>query len=366
MTTPSTMTPTETPAPDSGYVLTDDQIRHMVDRFLAWRLPEDFSPDDGITFKAEFNAEYMASLGKPPMRHEPQGTNLLDARQAEAMVRHMVAGLPLGRVEVPGDHPLAQALRPSPECLAEIRDMEAQNAANVRALLRGESDAGRAAPEGGYVLVPREPSDEAIQRAIGLMLRVSLGAGYLWAEYARDLYRIMVVEPAAPSPAPEGEVEEVVRRLKDLAAELERDDNVSWLAVDEAIALIRRLSADAQAWENTVDGLTHKLERSEAERDKARATTAYILDRATYGNSYGVPGSDFQACHFCMGGGAPGVELVHAPDCPLSRYPEAVSEWFAEMAAAEAERDAAVKWAEDAGREVAKLRRILATPTGDA
>jgi hypothetical protein len=36
----------------------------------------------------------MANLGKPPMRHEPVGTNLFDAIQAEAMVRHMLEGLP--------------------------------------------------------------------------------------------------------------------------------------------------------------------------------------------------------------------------------------------------------------------------------
>lgn len=69
--------------------MTDVQIKHMVDRFLAWRLPENFNPDGGITFKAEFN-EHTAQ----PMRHEPVGTNLLDANQAEAMVRHMLEGLP--------------------------------------------------------------------------------------------------------------------------------------------------------------------------------------------------------------------------------------------------------------------------------
>lgn len=74
--------------------MTDDQIKHMVDRFLMWKLPENFSPDAGISFEPEFNKEWMAKQGKPPMRHEPIGTNLLDARQAEAMVRHMVEGMP--------------------------------------------------------------------------------------------------------------------------------------------------------------------------------------------------------------------------------------------------------------------------------
>lgn len=73
--------------------LGDSQIKHMVDRFLAWKLPENFRPDDGISFEPYFNVEYMAKQGKPPMRREPLGTNLLDADQAEAMVRHMIEGM---------------------------------------------------------------------------------------------------------------------------------------------------------------------------------------------------------------------------------------------------------------------------------
>lgn len=78
--------------------MTEEQIRHMVQRFLAWRLPENFSPDAGISFKAEYNDSpgAMAFLGRTePMRHEPIGTNLFDATQAEAMVRHMVDGMPI-------------------------------------------------------------------------------------------------------------------------------------------------------------------------------------------------------------------------------------------------------------------------------
>ena len=68
--------------------MTEDRIKYMVNRFLGWRLPENFAPDAGISFKPEFN-EHTAH----PMKHEPTGTNLLDATQAEAMVRHMVEGL---------------------------------------------------------------------------------------------------------------------------------------------------------------------------------------------------------------------------------------------------------------------------------
>lgn len=64
------------------------QIKHMVDRFLGWRLPENFRPDNGISFKPTFNDHL-----DPPHRHNPVGTNLFDATQAETMVRHMVEGM---------------------------------------------------------------------------------------------------------------------------------------------------------------------------------------------------------------------------------------------------------------------------------
>lgn len=74
--------------------MTEEQISHMVARFLGWRLPENFNPDAGISFKVEFNEGYMASQGKPPMKHVPTGTNLFDSRQAAEMVRYMLKGLP--------------------------------------------------------------------------------------------------------------------------------------------------------------------------------------------------------------------------------------------------------------------------------
>lgn len=69
--------------------MTEAQIKHMVDRFLMWKLPKHFSPDNGITF------DPIASQGTPhEFRREPVGTNLLAAVQAEEMVRHMIDGLP--------------------------------------------------------------------------------------------------------------------------------------------------------------------------------------------------------------------------------------------------------------------------------
>lgn len=69
--------------------MTDEQIKHMVDRFLGWKLPEDFSPDNGISYSGPiFNKGT-----KYEVRCDPIGTNLFCADQAEAMVRHMIEGL---------------------------------------------------------------------------------------------------------------------------------------------------------------------------------------------------------------------------------------------------------------------------------
>ena len=65
--------------------MNDDQIKEAVSRFLRWRLPRNFAPDGGISFKAAFNENTPW-----PMRHEPTGTNLLNATQAEAMIRHIL------------------------------------------------------------------------------------------------------------------------------------------------------------------------------------------------------------------------------------------------------------------------------------
>lgn len=66
--------------------MNDKQIKHMVDRFLAWKLPNDFYPDAGITFERTYNDGRAT--------HEPVGTNLFSATQAEAMIRNMLKELP--------------------------------------------------------------------------------------------------------------------------------------------------------------------------------------------------------------------------------------------------------------------------------
>jgi hypothetical protein len=71
--------------------MTDDQIKYMVNRFLSWKLPADFSPDGGVSYTRPNYA--------PEVDATPSGTNLLDATQVDAMVRHMIEGLPDARSE---------------------------------------------------------------------------------------------------------------------------------------------------------------------------------------------------------------------------------------------------------------------------
>lgn len=63
--------------------MNEDQIKHMVNKFLSWKLPQDFNPDGGVTF----DKKYVSP-------HGPTGTNLFTYTQAEQMVRSMVEKLP--------------------------------------------------------------------------------------------------------------------------------------------------------------------------------------------------------------------------------------------------------------------------------
>lgn len=76
----------------------EELVDAMVDRFLGWKLPKNFNPDCGISFTPEHSAEYMASIGKPPARYDPVGTNLFDALQAREMIEHML-NMPKKKVE---------------------------------------------------------------------------------------------------------------------------------------------------------------------------------------------------------------------------------------------------------------------------
>lgn len=70
--------------------MTEQQINEMVNRFLSWKLPKDFCPDAGISFKPTKpyeGDEYGNSWW-------PIGTNLLSADQAREMIVHMLAESP--------------------------------------------------------------------------------------------------------------------------------------------------------------------------------------------------------------------------------------------------------------------------------
>jgi hypothetical protein len=69
--------------------MTEDQIKHMAEQFLRWKLPENFNPDGGISFQKTFNENTPW-----PRKAEPVGTNLFDYNQAMEMVRHMIDGMP--------------------------------------------------------------------------------------------------------------------------------------------------------------------------------------------------------------------------------------------------------------------------------
>lgn len=69
--------------------MTEEQIEHMANRFLNWKLPDNFNPDGGVSF------EKIGSKGTPhEFKREPTGTNLWGWSDAVDMVRHMIDGLP--------------------------------------------------------------------------------------------------------------------------------------------------------------------------------------------------------------------------------------------------------------------------------
>lgn len=63
----------------------DEQINAITTRFLRWKLPKDFCPDNGISF------EPIANKGSShEFVREPSGTNLLHFAQAKEMVLFML------------------------------------------------------------------------------------------------------------------------------------------------------------------------------------------------------------------------------------------------------------------------------------
>lgn len=65
----------------------EELIRHMVNRFLSWKLPKNFYPDSFISFDREKHDTWG---GYP--NSWPTGTNLFTADQAKAMLEHLLDG----------------------------------------------------------------------------------------------------------------------------------------------------------------------------------------------------------------------------------------------------------------------------------
>jgi hypothetical protein len=64
-------------------------VKHMVNRFLGWKLPADFHPDGGISVTRERDYEHP-QFGCH--KYEPIGTNLLTADQATMMFEYCIDG----------------------------------------------------------------------------------------------------------------------------------------------------------------------------------------------------------------------------------------------------------------------------------
>jgi len=65
--------------------ISDAEVKGIANRFLGWKLPINFTPDAGISFKPDYNEGTDW-----PGKHEPCGTNLLSGAQAEEMVRFIL------------------------------------------------------------------------------------------------------------------------------------------------------------------------------------------------------------------------------------------------------------------------------------
>jgi len=52
------------------------------------------------------------------------------------------------------------------------------------------------APE-GWQLVPKEPTEEMLDRAVAFALNVSLSDGYRWTDYMRDLWKRFLSAPSS-------------------------------------------------------------------------------------------------------------------------------------------------------------------------
>lgn len=72
-----------------------ENIDKMVDKFLSWKLPKDFSPDGGISFAMTYlgyKEGVHVRIDRNVEDHSwPIGTNLLDAKQARGMIEYILS-----------------------------------------------------------------------------------------------------------------------------------------------------------------------------------------------------------------------------------------------------------------------------------
>ena len=78
----------------------------------------------------------------------------------------------------------------------------------------------------------------------------------------------------------------------------------------------------------TITALREEVERMARKAYEAEGRLAFLVDRSTYADSYGVPGSDFMCCYFCDAGGAPNVPFEHRDSCPIKTLEGYAQSWF--------------------------------------
>jgi hypothetical protein len=111
----------------------------MINRFLQWKLPENFRPDCGIIF----DANAAIKLNPNNHKYEPVGTNLFDYEQAKQMLEFVLETTEPKRES--GEQKLLVALQDSasqPCSTAGVEDSEVGCCCScrARALLREIED----------------------------------------------------------------------------------------------------------------------------------------------------------------------------------------------------------------------------------
>lgn len=99
----ATPQPAEPDTHEAFYVVSPN-VSEMVNRFLGWTLPRDFSPDCGIVFNREVNIPVDGELVKmdrydAPGGFKPVGTNLFTADQAKAMIEYLLTTPPTSEAQ---------------------------------------------------------------------------------------------------------------------------------------------------------------------------------------------------------------------------------------------------------------------------